>query len=162
MSLARAVHHPPFIPPLPLLELLRTWNKLGPTTSGEEELQLQLALAMSREESEKPAQQAPPALDMDEESQLQLALSLSKEEHQQEQLSRQGDETMLQKALEESKREMETKGGTAFMDLVDVFAVPAEQPPSNHQWNNAPHQAAARLGGTDPGTPWRVAQTPRG
>ncbi|TKS92046.1 Epsin-3 EPS-15-interacting protein 3 [Collichthys lucidus] len=147
-----------------------------PTTSGEEELQLQLALAMSREESEKPpptvdidehtqlqiamtlskeeaqkpAQQAPPALDMDEESQLQLALSLSKEEHQQEQLSRQGDETMLQKALEESKREMETKGGTAFMDLVDVFAVPAEQPPSNHQWNNAPHQAAARLGGTDP------------
>lgn len=29
----------------------------------------------------------------------------------QEQLSRQGDESMLLKALEESKREMETKGG---------------------------------------------------
>ncbi|XP_035510771.1 epsin-3 isoform X5 [Morone saxatilis] len=121
-----------------------------PTTSGEEELQLQLALAMSREESEKPVQCAPPTLDLDEESQLQLALSLSKEEHQQEQLSRQGDESMLQKALEESKREMETKGGTAFMDLVDVFAVPSDQPASDHRWNDPPHQAAARLGGTDP------------
>lgn len=143
-----------------------------PTTSGEEELQLQLALAMSREESEKPpptvdideqtqlqiamtlskeeahkpVQRAPPAVDMDEETQLQLALSLSKEEHQQEQLSRQGDESMLQKALEESKLEMDSKGGTAFMDLVDVFAVPSDPPPGNQQWNNAPHQAAACLG----------------
>ncbi|XP_041633592.1 epsin-3 isoform X5 [Cheilinus undulatus] len=90
-----------------------------PSTSGEEELQLQLALAMSREESEK------------------------------EQLSRQGDESMLQKALEESKREMESKGGTAFMDLVDVFAVPSDQPPVD-RWSNAPHQAAARVGGADP------------
>lgn len=156
-----------------------------PATSGEEELQLQLALAMSREESEKPpptvdideqtqlqiamtlskeeaqksvprspssqpATREPPTMDMDEESQLQLALSLSKEEHQQEQLSRQGDETMLRKALEDSKREMESKGGTAFMDLVDVFAVPADQLPSEHRWNNAPRQAAAHAGGTDP------------
>ncbi|KAI3359745.1 hypothetical protein L3Q82_014119 [Scortum barcoo] len=161
-----------------------------PTTSGEEELQLQLALAMSREESEKspptvdideqtqlqiamnlskeeaqkPARRATPALDMDEETQLQLALSLSKEEHQQEQLSRQGDETMLQKALQESKREMEAKGGTSFMDLVDVFAVPSEPPPSEHRWNNMPQQAAARLGGTDPwdsldDAPWMVPPT---
>ncbi|XP_074552510.1 epsin-3 isoform X2 [Halichoeres trimaculatus] len=147
-----------------------------PTTSGEEELQLALALAMSREESEKPSstvdldeqtqlqmamslskeearkpvQPVPTTIDMDEETQLELALSLSKEEHQQEQLSRQGDESMLQKALEESKREMETKGGTAFMDLVDVFAVPSDPPPVDHRWNNTSHQAAARLGGTDP------------
>ncbi|KAM3598625.1 uncharacterized protein V6R79_020578 [Siganus canaliculatus] len=121
-----------------------------PTTSGEEELQLQLALAMSREESEKPAQPEPSSLQMDEESQLQLALSLSKEEHQQEQLSRQGDETLLQKALEESKREMESKGGTAFMDLVDVFAVPIDQHKPENRWNNAPPQAAAPLGATDP------------
>ncbi|XP_070779580.1 epsin-3 isoform X2 [Enoplosus armatus] len=147
-----------------------------PTTSGEEELQLQLALAMSREDSEKPpptvdideqtqlqiamtlskeeaqkpVQSVPPTVDMDEETQLQLALSLSKEEHQQEQLSRQGDESMLQKALEESKLDMESKGGTAFMDLVDVFAVPSDPPPVDHRWNNAPHLAAARLGGTDP------------
>ncbi|KAM6904828.1 epsin-3 [Xenentodon cancila] len=148
-----------------------------PATSGEEELQLQLALAMSREESEKPppttdvdeqtqlriamtlskeeatkpVQRAPAAaVDMDEDAQLQLALSLSKEEHQQEQLSRQGDEMQLQKALEESKREMAAKGGTSFMDLVDVFAVPADPPPGDHRWNNASHQIAASAGGTDP------------
>ncbi|XP_034045376.1 epsin-3 isoform X2 [Thalassophryne amazonica] len=146
-----------------------------PQTSGEEELQLQLALAMSREESEKPpptvdideqtqlqlamslskeeAQKpvhAPASANMDEDSQLQLALSLSKEEHQQEQLSRQGDESMLQKALEESKREMESKGGIAFMDLVDVFAVPSDLPPGDHRWNNAPQQAVAHPGGADP------------
>ncbi|KAG5854147.1 hypothetical protein ANANG_G00034470 [Anguilla anguilla] len=108
-----------------------------PQTSGEEELQLQLALAMSREESEKPAprvemdeqtqleialylskeqlqQPAPPppvALEMDEDMQLQIALSLSKEEHEQEQRSRQGDESLLQKALEESRRESESGTG---------------------------------------------------
>ncbi|XP_068192560.1 epsin-3 isoform X6 [Antennarius striatus] len=94
-----------------------------PTTSGEEELQLQLALAMSREESEKKSvKRVVPTQGMDEETQLQLALNLSKEEHQQ----------------------------TAFMDLVDVFAVPSEQPPSYNDWNDGPHQAAARPRGTDP------------
>ncbi|XP_052375808.1 epsin-3 isoform X2 [Oncorhynchus keta] len=102
-----------------------------PQTSGEEELQLQLALAMSREESEKPASPPPVALDMDEERQLQIALSLSKEEHQQEQRSRQGDESLLQKALEESKREAASGGiGSAMMDLVEVFAVSSEVPPT--------------------------------
>ncbi|XP_013769359.1 epsin-3 isoform X4 [Pundamilia nyererei] len=133
-----------------------------PATSGEEELQLQLALAMSREESEKPVQRAPAAaLDMDEETQLQLALSLSKEEHQQEQLSRRGDESLLQKALDESKREMEKKGGTAFMDLVDVFAVPTDLPPSDHRWNNASHQAAAGAGGTDHWDSFEGSRVPR-
>ncbi|XP_054463033.1 epsin-3 isoform X2 [Anoplopoma fimbria] len=147
-----------------------------PATSGEEELQLALALAMSREESEKPpptvdideqtqlqiamtlskeetqkpVQPAPAPLDMDEDTQLKLALSLSKEEHQKDILSRQGDESMLKKALEDSKREMESKGGTAFMDLVDVFALPSDQPPSDHRWNGAPRQAAALPGSTDP------------
>ncbi|XP_031592363.1 epsin-3 isoform X4 [Oreochromis aureus] len=160
-----------------------------PATSGEEELQLQLALAMSREESEKPpprvdideqtqlqiamslskeeahqpVQRAPAAadLDMDEETQLQLALSLSKEEHQQEELSRQGHESLLQKALDESKREMEKKGGTAFMDLVDVFAVPTDLPPSDHRWNNASHQAAAGAGGTDHWDSFEGSRVPR-
>ncbi|KAK7939152.1 hypothetical protein WMY93_002478 [Mugilogobius chulae] len=147
-----------------------------PQTSGEEELQLQLALAMSREESEKPPPPTvdideqtqlriamtlskedskkpaprPPAnkVDLDEDAQLQLALNLSKEEHQQEQLSRQGDESLFQKALEESKREMEAKGGTAFMDLVDVFAVPADAPPHYH--SSSLHPAAPRGAGRDP------------
>ncbi|XP_019752921.1 epsin-3 isoform X3 [Hippocampus comes] len=150
-----------------------------PTTTGEEELQLQLALAMSREESEKPTtttvvldektamqiavslskevkksvKRPPTTVDMDEDSQLKLALSMSKEAHQKEQLGRQGDESMLKKALEESKREMSSKGGTAFMDLVDVFAVPKDPPPSENVWHKTPYQASARAGGTDPWNP---------
>lgn len=50
-----------------------------PQTSGEEELQLQLALAMSREEAEKPV---PPASHRDEDLQLQLALRLSQQDHE--------------------------------------------------------------------------------
>ncbi|XP_054891418.1 epsin-3 isoform X4 [Poeciliopsis prolifica] len=157
-----------------------------PASSGEEELQLQLALAMSREESEKPpptvgideqtqlqiamklskeeAQKPvkrapPPAMEMDEDAQLQLALSLSKEEHQQEQRTRRGDDSDLQKALEESKREMEGKGGTAFMDLVDIFAAPKDAPPSDIHWNNTSHKAAAGARATDP---WdSLDKTPR-
>ncbi|XP_071778991.2 epsin-3 isoform X1 [Centroberyx gerrardi] len=159
-----------------------------PQTSGEEELQLQLALAMSREESEKPpppvdideqtqlqiamslskeeaqkpvVHRPPVAPDMDEESQLQMALSLSKEEHQQEQRSRQGDESLLQKALEESKRDMDSKGGSAFMDLVDVFAVPSELPPSDSRWGGVQPQAAARLAGTDPWDSLEGSNIPR-
>ncbi|XP_043955775.1 epsin-3 isoform X4 [Gambusia affinis] len=131
-----------------------------PASTGEEELQLQLALAMSREESEKPVKRAPPpAVEMDEDAQLQLALSLSKEEHQQEQRTRRGDDSDFQKALEESKREMKGKGGTAFMDLVDIFAVPKDAPPSDIRWNNTSHQAAAGARATDP---WdSLDKTPR-
>lgn len=39
---------------------------------------------------------------------------------------------------------------TAFMDLVDVFAVPSDPLPSDQRWNNAPHQAGAGAVGTDP------------
>ncbi|XP_034448397.1 epsin-3 isoform X2 [Hippoglossus hippoglossus] len=132
-------------------QLAPDMEQARPVTSGEEELQLKLALAMSREECEKPVQCAPVNQDMDEDTQMQLALSLSKEEHQQEQLSRQGDESMLRKALEESKRQMESKGGTAFMDLVDVFAVPSDPPSTDHRWTSAAQQAAtARPAGMDP------------
>ncbi|XP_051905790.1 epsin-3 isoform X2 [Hippocampus zosterae] len=124
-----------------------------PSTTGEEELQLQLALAMSREESEKSVKHPSTTVDMDEDSQLKLALSMSKEAHQKEQLGRQGDESMLKKALEESKREMSSKGGTAFMDLVDVFAVPKDPPPSENVWHKTPYQASARPGDTDPWNP---------
>ncbi|XP_077385199.1 epsin-3 isoform X2 [Festucalex cinctus] len=120
-----------------------------PSTTGEEELQLQLALAMSREESEKSVKQPTTTLDMDEDTQLKLAMNMSKEAHKQEQFGRQGDETMLKKALEESKREMSSKGGTAFMDLVDVFAVPKDPPPSENVW----HKTSTHAGGTDPWDP---------
>ncbi|XP_029365148.1 epsin-3 [Echeneis naucrates] len=81
-----------------------------PQTSGEEELQLQLALAMSREESQK------------------------------EQRCRQGDESLLRKALDESRRE--SQSGTqesAMLDLVDIFGTSSEPT-------------------TLPGDPWNSAQ----
>ncbi|XP_076122626.1 epsin-3 isoform X8 [Alosa pseudoharengus] len=126
-----------------------------PQTSGEEELQLQLALAMSREETEKPRPPPPVALDMDEETQLQIALSLSKEEHQQEQQSRRGDESMLQKALEESKREMDAKrGGSAMMDLVDIFAPAPAEPSIGHSWDLASGDVHAAPAGPLRVDPW--------
>ncbi|KAJ8371805.1 hypothetical protein AAFF_G00299830 [Aldrovandia affinis] len=149
-----------------------------PQTSGEEELQLQLALAMSREESEKPAprvdmdeqtqleialclsqeqlqQPAPPppvALEMDEDMQLQIALSLSKEEHEQEQRSRQGDESLLQKALEESRRESESGTGESPLRPCDD---PWDAPPTGLTTSD-PWDSVARARSTTPviGSPW--------
>ncbi|XP_048869172.1 epsin-3 [Brienomyrus brachyistius] len=108
-----------------------------PQTSGEEELQLQLALAMSREESEKPGPASSVALEMDEEALLQIALTLSKEEHDQEQRTRQGDESLLQKALEASRRESES--GTresAMVDLVDIFGPDPAAPLDSEPWES--------------------------
>ncbi|XP_061740650.1 epsin-3 isoform X2 [Nerophis ophidion] len=131
-----------------------------PTTSGEEELQLQLALAMSRESEEnsqlqsagktvkKPSKPMPATMDMDDDAQLKLALNMSKETHVQEKLSRQGDESMLRKALEESKREMSSKGGTAFMDLVDVFSVSSDPPLSDQKWKKTAYSSSVHTRGS--------------
>nr|XP_033816057.1 epsin-3 isoform X2 [Geotrypetes seraphini] len=104
-----------------------------PQTSGEEELQLQLALAMSREEAEKPVT---PVSDTDEEHQLQLALSLSKEEHEKEVRPWQGENSLLQKALdenlsaadEEEKENQMKDNQSSILDLVDVFGPPPVLP----------------------------------
>ncbi|XP_061892487.1 epsin-3 isoform X1 [Entelurus aequoreus] len=154
-----------------------------PATSGEEELQLQLALAMSRESDEnsqlqsagktvkKPSKPMPATMDMDDDAQMKLALNMSKETHVQEKLSRQGDESMLRKALEESKREMSSKGGTAFMDLVDVFSVSSDTP-SDQKWKKTAYSSPVRTRGSsswDPldgrssssrlDSPWLVSPT---
>ncbi|XP_051569297.1 epsin-3-like isoform X2 [Myxocyprinus asiaticus] len=158
-------------------------ERARPQTSGEEELQLQLALAMSREESEKPPPPAPvldideqtqlqiamslskeeaqkpvlppaTALDLDEDAQLQLALSLSKEEHQQEERSRQGDESLLQKALEESKRKVAAKGGSAILDLVEIFAPAPDLPSSVHPWDSSGGHSAIAQAGPLRSDPW--------
>ncbi|KAM5310431.1 epsin-3 isoform 1-T2 [Glossophaga mutica] len=114
-----------------------------PQTSGEEELQLQLALAMSREEAEKPV---PPASHRDEDLQLQLALRLSRQEHQKEVRSWRGDDSPMANGAgatvhrqqdrkperEERKEEDKLKTSqSSILDLVDIFA-PAPAPPSTH------------------------------
>ncbi|XP_040280541.1 epsin-1 isoform X2 [Bufo bufo] len=100
-----------------------------PQSSGEEELQLQLALAMSKEEAEQP----PPV--SEEELQLQLALSMSKEEHDKEERIRRGDDLRLQMAIEESRKEAPSKQEeSSLMDLADVFSSPAA--PTSDPWGS--------------------------
>ncbi|XP_034646241.1 epsin-3 isoform X2 [Trachemys scripta elegans] len=97
-----------------------------PQTTGEEELQLQLALAMSREEAEKPL---PPATSTDEELQLQIALRLSKKEHEKEVRACQGENSLLQRALEETHMGIEEekeedkmkKSQSSIVELADIF-----------------------------------------
>ncbi|XP_076827002.1 epsin-1 isoform X1 [Brachyhypopomus gauderio] len=125
-----------------------------PQSSGEEDLQLQLALAMSKEEAEQTS--ADPLEDAD----LHYALSLSKEAHQEEERLRRGDDLRLQMAIEESKRE-KTKPedvGSSLMELsaVDPWGAPAapsssgpSPPPSV-----TPAPAAGPWGPTDP---WAAA-----
>nr|XP_051681510.1 epsin-3 isoform X2 [Oryctolagus cuniculus] len=114
-----------------------------PQTSGEEELQLQLALAMSREEADKPV---PPASLRDEDLQLQLALRLSRQEHEKEVRSWRGDDSPTANGAgaascrrpdqeperEDRKEEEKLKTSqSSILDLADVF-VPAPAPPSTH------------------------------
>ncbi|NWH18379.1 EPN3 protein, partial [Grus americana] len=107
-----------------------------PQTTGEEELQLQLALAMSREEAEK--KPLPPISSTDEERQLQLALALSKEEHEKEVRAWQGENSLLQRSMEEtaqSKEEEEEedkmkKSQSSILELADIFG-PAPAPSSH-------------------------------
>nr|XP_058903197.1 epsin-3 isoform X5 [Kogia breviceps] len=127
-----------------------------PQTSGEEELQLQLALAMSREEAEKPV---PPASHRDEDLQLQLALHLSRQEQEKEVRSWRGDDSSVangaragphrrqDKEPEREEREEEKLKTTqvppspehgclcpqqsSILDLVDIFT-PAPALPSTH------------------------------
>ncbi|XP_021270578.1 epsin-3 isoform X3 [Numida meleagris] len=107
-----------------------------PQTTGEEELQLQLALAMSREEAEK--KPLPPISSTDEERQLQLALALSKEEHEKEVRAWQGENSLLQRALEETAQGGEEeeeedkmkKSQSSILELADIFG-PAPAPSSH-------------------------------
>ncbi|KGL80069.1 Epsin-3, partial [Tinamus guttatus] len=132
-----------------------------PQTTGEEELQLQLALAMSREEAGRPR--------TDEERQLQLALALSREEHEKEVRAWQGENSLLQRALEETAQGGEEeeeedkmkKSQSSIMELADIFG-PAPAPPSHTSadpWDmadlkpKAEPAASAWAGGADPWVP---------
>ncbi|KAM9209801.1 epsin-3 isoform 3-T4 [Dugong dugon] len=125
-----------------------------PQTSGEEELQLQLALAMSREEAEK--QPVPPASHRDEDLQLQLALRLSQQEHEKEVRSWRGDDSSKANGTgaavhrwedREPQREERKEGEqlktsqSSILDLADIFA-PTPGPPStlssSEPWGRTP------------------------
>ncbi|XP_075417738.1 epsin-3 isoform X1 [Tenrec ecaudatus] len=113
-----------------------------PQTTGEEHLQLQLALAMSREEAEKPV---PPVSHRDEDLQLQLALRLSQQEHAKEVRSWRGDDSPRangagaaaprrrapREPQREERKEKLKASQSSILDLADVFA-PALAPPSTH------------------------------
>ncbi|XP_077106742.1 epsin-1-like isoform X5 [Ranitomeya variabilis] len=115
----------------PATEAEQAW----PQSSGEEELQLQLALAMSKEEAEQVRAKPPPV--SEEELQLQLALSLSKEEHDKEERIRRGDDLRLQMAIEESRKEAPSKQEeSSLMDLADVFSSPAPVVPASDPWGS--------------------------
>ncbi|XP_010217017.1 PREDICTED: epsin-3 [Tinamus guttatus] len=137
-----------------------------PQTTGEEELQLQLALAMSREEA---GQKPLPISSTDEERQLQLALALSREEHEKEVRAWQGENSLLQRALEETAQGGEEeeeedkmkKSQSSIMELADIFG-PAPAPPSHTSadpWDmadlkpKAEPAASAWAGGADPWVP---------
>ncbi|KAM4031068.1 epsin-3 isoform 2-T2 [Anomaloglossus baeobatrachus] len=108
-----------------------------PQSTGEEELQLQLALAMSKEESEKKVPSAPE----EEEIQLQAALNQSKEEYEKEQQTKQGEISLIQRALldtqltgDKDQTETVKKNETHLYDLIDIFGPP--QPPSSNIWDS--------------------------
>ncbi|XP_078510566.1 epsin-3 isoform X1 [Lissotriton helveticus] len=113
-----------------------------PQTSGEEELQLQLALAMSREEADKPIA---PATDADEELQLQLAISLSKEDHEKEVPSGPGEGSVLQTSFEVMHK-AEKKEST-IGELVDLFGPAQTLQLSSDPWG-------APLGSTETSHVW--------
>ncbi|XP_048116833.1 LOW QUALITY PROTEIN: epsin-1 [Alosa alosa] len=92
-----------------------------PQSSGEEDLQLQLALAMSKEEAEQPNS------DPLEDAELTYAIALSQKLQEKEERLRRGDDLRLQMAIEESKREKAKPEESSLMELgaVDPWGAPA-------------------------------------
>ncbi|KAF7227080.1 epsin-1 isoform X3 [Nothobranchius furzeri] len=121
-----------------------------PQSSGEEDLQLQLALAMSKEEAEQNS------ADPLEDAELRYAITLSKEIHQKEERLRRGDDLRLQMAIEESKREKPKPEESALMELsaVDPWGAPATATVSSA----GPSPPLTLAGPTSSG-PWGAAPT---
>ncbi|XP_015424955.1 PREDICTED: epsin-1 [Myotis davidii] len=84
----------------------------------------------------------PPSCGPEDDVQLQLALSLSREEHDKEERIRRGDDLRLQMAIEESKRETGGQEESSLMDLADVFTAPAPPTASDPWGGPAPMATA--------------------
>ncbi|XP_030249476.1 epsin-1 isoform X1 [Sparus aurata] len=107
-----------------------------PQSSGEEDLQLQLALAMSKEEAEQT--NADPL----EDAEIRYAITLSKEIQEKEERLRRGDDLRLQMAIEESKREKLKPEESALMELSAV-----------DPWGATPAATVATVGSAGPSPP---------
>ncbi|KAM9488979.1 epsin-1 isoform 3-T5 [Clarias gariepinus] len=139
-------------------------DQAWPQSSGEEDLQLQLALAMSKEEAEQTS------ADPLEDAELRYALTLSKEAHQEEERLRRGDDLRLQMAIEESKREKAKPEESTLMELstVDPWGAPAAPgstgpspppsvtpAPSTGPWGHSDPWGAASPASPPSTDPWR-------
>ncbi|XP_011604154.2 epsin-1 isoform X1 [Takifugu rubripes] len=126
-------------------------DQAWPQSSGEEDLQLQLALAMSKEEAEQTS------MDTLEDAEVRYAMTLSKELQQKEERLRRGDDLRLQMAIEESKREKLKPEEGALMELsaVDPWGAPASAATAGSAGPSPPPMVAA------PGVsgPWGTAST---
>ncbi|XP_034409784.1 epsin-1 isoform X2 [Cyclopterus lumpus] len=128
-----------------------------PQSTGEEDLQLQLALAMSKEEAEQTSK------DPLEDAELSYAITLSKEIQQKEERLRRGDDLRLQMALEESRMEKAKPEDGALMELgaADPWGASAAAGGSTvgSAGPSPPHTVPAASGpwGTDPTDPWGIA-----
>ncbi|KAL2298851.1 hypothetical protein Nmel_014458 [Mimus melanotis] len=96
-------------------------------------------------------EQARPQTSGEEELQLQLALAMSREVAEQEERLRRGDDLRLQMALEESRRDTikipKKKEHTTLLDLMDALPSSAPAPPKSEPWGPP---AAAATNQTDP------------
>ncbi|XP_041708513.2 epsin-1 isoform X5 [Coregonus clupeaformis] len=126
-----------------------------PQSSGEEDLQLQLALAMSKEEAEQTT--VAPL----EDAELRYALTLSKEVQEQEERLRRGDDLRLQMAIEESRMQKAKPEESALMELsaVDPWGAPAAASggsagPSPPPTVPLPAPSASGPWGLAPADPW--------
>ncbi|XP_063171026.1 epsin-2 [Candoia aspera] len=83
-------------------------------------------------------EQARPQTSGEEELQLQLALAMSREVAEQEERLRRGDDLRLQMALEESRRDTvkipKKKEHTALLDLMDALPSSASPVPKGERW----------------------------
>uniref|UniRef100_A0A914Y2V4 ENTH domain-containing protein n=1 Tax=Panagrolaimus superbus TaxID=310955 RepID=A0A914Y2V4_9BILA len=78
-------------------------------------------------------EEARPSSIGEEEMQLQIALALSREENAKEEEMRRGDDVRLQIALEESKRNASTNGDDAFGDEFVASAPSSHKIPTNNE-----------------------------
>ncbi|XP_070617554.1 epsin-2 isoform X2 [Erythrolamprus reginae] len=110
-------------------------------------------------------EQARPQTSGEEELQLQLALAMSREVAEQEERLRRGDDLRLQMALEESRRDTvkfpkKKKEHAALMDLMDTLPSSATPAPKGESWKPP---AAVKKGdpwgappaSTAPSNPWQ-------